>query len=90
MAREPKRGPGRPRKGPDGQAVRQLPALTVRLAVPVMARLVAVAKVRGVSPSVVVSEALDRELPNQIAATDARTVGALARREAERLRARPV
>ena len=82
-----KRPQGRPRKGPSGVAVRALPPLTVRLPVPVMARLRALAALRGVSPSDVVAAALNVVFDG-VAADDARTLGALARREVLRLRER--
>lgn len=82
-----KRRPGRPPKGPDGTKVRLLPQVTVRLPVPLMARLVACGKVRGVPMSSIVADALRREFA-EIAPEDGRTIGALAQRESARLRLR--
>jgi predicted transcriptional regulator len=64
-----------------------MPPLTVRLPLPVLARLKALAVVRGVSPSTVVADALNNAF-DAVNADDARTLGSLARREAGRLRER--
>jgi hypothetical protein len=61
--------------------------LTVRLPVPTMARLIALGKLRGESPSEIVAAALVREF-GAVASEDARTLGSLTTREAERLRER--
>lgn len=66
--------------------MRGLPALTVRLPVPVMARLIATGKVTGKSTSEIVARALTAAFADL--GDDARTIGALARREAARLRQR--
>jgi hypothetical protein len=73
--------------GPAGVAVRAMPPLTVRLPLPVMARLKALSVVRGVSPSVVVGDALNLAF-DAIGPDETRTVGAVARREVARLRER--
>lgn len=81
------KGPGRPRKGPGGVAVRALPPLTVRLPLPALARLKALAVLQGSSPSEVITEVLNTAF-ERVPTEDTRTLGALARREAERLRER--
>jgi len=67
--------------------VRALPVVSVRFELPVLARLRALAVLRGVSPSEVIASALNSAF-NDIGADDVRTLGTLARREVERLRER--
>lgn len=67
--------------------MRALPPLTVRLPLLVLARLKALAVIRGVSPSTVVSDALNTAF-GDVTSDDTRTLGALTRREVERLRVR--
>lgn len=80
-----KRPIGRPRKGAGGVAVRALPVVSVRFELAVLARLRALAVLRGVSPSEVIAAALNDAF-DKVAADDVRTLGTLARREIERLR----
>lgn len=80
-----KRPQGRPRKGPGGSAVRALPPFTVRLPLPVLARLKALSVLRGASASVLIAEALTTMFDN-VQAEDVRPLGTNARRIVERLR----
>ena len=58
MPTPPKRGRGRPRKGPDGSRVRDLPALSIRLAAEPLATLRAASKITLLSASDVIAAAL--------------------------------